>query len=219
LTVAGRTDTGVHATGQVAHVDVPAPVDTLDLARRLAGLLPEDVRVRAITVAPDGFEARFAATGRHYAYRVTDTVPNPLRRHDTLAWPRPLDLDTMHKAAQGFIGLHDFSAYAKPREGATTLRTLLQLDVGRDTDSVALITTHADAFCRHQVRSMVGALLAVGDGRRPVDWPRQLLEGRIRSSLINVAAAKGLTLVAVDYPPDEELATRASLTRQRRESG
>jgi tRNA pseudouridine38-40 synthase len=217
LTVAGRTDTGVHATGQVAHVDLAAaPEDFADLLRRLAGVLPPDLRVRDVRVAPRGFDARFAALRRHYVYRVTDTFPNPLRRRDTLAWPRPLDVDAMNRAAVALLGEQDFASYCKPREGATTVRTLIELSVARDEESTVLITARADAFCRHQVRSMVGALLSVGEGRRAVEWPGQMLAVRERSPLINVAAALGLTLVKVDYPPDDELAARLEVTRQRR---
>jgi tRNA pseudouridine38-40 synthase len=139
-----------------------------------------------------------------------------LRRRDTVAWPRALDPVAMHDAAQALVGRHDFAAYCRPREGATTIRTLHQLDVSRDLDDVVIITAFADAFCRHQVRSMVGALLAVGDGRQPIDWPERVLRVGVRDPLVNVAAAKGLTLVAVDYPADHELAARAALTRQRR---
>jgi tRNA pseudouridine38-40 synthase len=219
VSVAGRTDTGVHATGQVAHVDVPDPGDLAMLTRRMAGVLGQDVGVRQISVAPPDFDARFSAIGRRYVFRVNDGISNPLRRRDTVAWPRPLDIVAMGEAARTLIGQRDFSAYCKPREGATTIRTLQQLDVERDTESVVLIKAHADAFCRHQVRSMVGALLAVGDGRRPVTWPAQVLHVGLRDSDVNVAAAKGLTLVAVDYPPDDQLAARAAVTRQRREAG
>jgi tRNA pseudouridine38-40 synthase len=230
LAVAGRTDAGVHATGQVAHADVPAPdgsdgsdgpssIDVALAARRLAGVLPNDVVLRALHVAPAGFHARFSALGRRYVYRVNDAIVNPLRRRDTVSWSRPLDVDAMQQGATGLVGEHDFAAYCRPREGATTIRTLHAVEVRRDTDGVVLIAAHADAFCRHQVRSMVGALLAVGEGRQSVGWPAEVLRSRIRDSVVhvvNVAPAHGLTLVAVDYPPDHELEIRASRTRQRR---
>jgi tRNA pseudouridine38-40 synthase len=216
VTVAGRTDAGVHATGQVAHVDVPAPDDVEWLARRLNGVLPDDVVISAVSVAAPEFDARFAALGRRYDYRITDGTPNPLNRHDTVFWPRPLDEAAMNAAAQGLVGLHDFAAYAKPREGATTIRTLHQLTASR-SESVVTITAHADAFCHNQVRSMVGALIAVGEGRVPVEWPGEVLASGTRSSTVHVAPAHGLTLVAVDYPPDADLAARAAVTRRRRE--
>lgn len=215
LTVAGRTDAGVHAAGQVAHVDVAAGVAPDQLARRLAGVLPADVAVNAVRVAPFGFDARFAATGRHYRYRVTDRSSDPLRRHDTVVWKRPLDEAAMHEAAQGLVGEHDFAAYCRPREGATTIRTLRSLHVTRDA-GIVIISAHADAFCHNQVRAMVGALLAVGDGRKPAEWPADVLRAGVRDSAVNVAPPHGLTLVAVDYPPDDQLANQTDRTRRRR---
>ena len=217
LTVAGRTDAGVHAAGQVAHVDLADPVDPDQLMRRLAGVLPADVAVLAVTRAAPGFDARFAATGRHYRYRVSDQPPDPLRRHDTVAVKRALDVAAMNDAAQGLVGEHDFAAYCKPREGATTVRTLRRLAVRRAADGVIEIEAHADAFCHNQVRSMVGALLAVGEGRRPVEWPAQVLAAGVRDSAVNVAPPHGLTLVAVDYPPDDDLAAQVLRTRRRRD--
>jgi tRNA pseudouridine38-40 synthase len=214
LTVAGRTDAGVHATGQVAHVDLPGPADLTQLVRRLGGLLPADVVVRRITVAAEGFDARFSAAGRRYRYRVTDLPPDPLRRRDTVAWPRPLDAPAMDEAAGGLIGEHDFAAYCRPREGATTIRTLRRLQVEREPDGVVVATVEADAFCHNQVRAMMGALLAVGEGRRPSSWPGEVLRAGVRDSAVTVAPAHGLTLVHVDYPPADQLAAQAAQTRQ-----
>ena len=216
LTVAGRTDAGVHATGQVAHVDLPPDVDLATLPRRLAGVLPEDVVIRSVAAAPDGFDARFSATGRRYRYRICDGVQDPLRRRDTLAWTRPLDPDLMQFAAATLTGTHDFASYCKPREGATTVRNLHELSVRRDDTGIVVIAAHADAFCHNQVRSMVGAMLAVGEGRRPIEWPRAVLDARTRDSAVTVAPPHGLTLVAVEYPPDDELASRAATARARR---
>jgi tRNA pseudouridine38-40 synthase len=215
LTVAGRTDSGVHATGQVAHVDLPASVDVEVLHRRIAGVLPEDVVVSRVSPAPAGFDARFAAIGRRYLYRASDGVLDPLRRRDTVAWPRPLDIEAMQSAANGLVGEHDFAAFCRPRAGATTIRTLRCLEVSRDAHVV--VAAEADAFCHHQVRSMVGALLAVGDGRRPADWPRQVLLAGVRDSAVNVAPAHGLTLVGVDYPADDQIAERVQVARARRD--
>lgn len=214
LTVAGRTDAGVHATGQVAHVDVPEPAELEQLPRRLAGLLPAEVVVRRITVAAPGFDARFSATGRRYRYRVTDLPPDPLRRHDTVAWPRPLDAPAMDEAAGGLIGEHDFAAYCRPREGATTVRTLRRLRVEREPDGVVVATVEADAFCHNQVRAMMGALLAVGEGRRATAWPAEVLAAGVRDSAVTVSPPHGLTLVHVDYPPADQLAAQAARTRQ-----
>ena len=215
LTVAGRTDAGVHAGGQVAHADVPAFDPTL--LRRLAGVLPADVRVMAVAPAPAGFDARFGALWRRYAYRVTDAPAGaePLRRHDTLAWPRPLDEAAMQAASSGLLGEHDFAAYCRRREGASTVRTLQRLSWDR-SGAVLTATVQADAFCHQLVRSLVGALLAVGDGRRPIDWPASLLALRERADAVGVAPAHGLTLEEVGYPAAAELAARAEVTRARR---
>lgn len=236
LTVAGRTDAGVHATGQVAHFDVPldawtgleagrrgrsaaAPSPSVGLVRRLAGVLPEDVRVRQAAPAADGFDARFSAVWRRYAYRVADSpaAVDPLRRHDTLAWPRALSRPAMAEASAGLLGERDFAAFCRRRDGATTIRALQRLDWERDAGGVLTATVRADAFCHSMVRSLVGALLAVGEGRRPPEWPGSLLAGTARSSEVAVAPAHGLTLVEVGYPADADLAARAGTTRRRRE--
>ncbi|MFC0503492.1 tRNA pseudouridine(38-40) synthase TruA [Micromonospora costi] len=222
LTVAGRTDAGVHATGQVCHVDLPLAVwrdREGALLRRLARLLPGDVRVRAISEVPPEFDARFSATFRRYEYRVTDAPygAEPLRRHEILAWPRPLDVDALNAAAAGLVGEHDFAAYCRRKENATTLREVTRLDWRRDPDGVLVATVQADAFCQAMVRSLVGAMLAAGEGRRPVDWPAGLLSRRERSGDVSVAPAHGLTLVAVGYPDDPaEYARRADQTRRLR---
>ncbi len=215
LTVAGRTDTGVHATGQVAHCDLPELPD--GLLRRLAGVLPPDVRVQDVRVVPPDFDARFAALWRRYEYRIGDAPGgvDPLRRRHVLAWPRPLDVAAMTSAAAGLVGLHDFAAFCRRREGATTIRSLQTLTVERVGHDV-VATVVADAFCHSMVRSLVGALLAVGEGRRPVDWPASLLARDRRADDVAVAPAHGLTLVAVGYPADGELAARALTTRARR---
>jgi tRNA pseudouridine38-40 synthase len=242
MVVAGRTDAGVHATGQVAHIDVdrdalqalaprrrgpageppeatPGLVDEYaggchGLLRRLAGLLPPDIRVRRVTVAPPGFDARFSALRRHYRYRIgaAEWGVDPLHRADVFARRRPLDVDAMTQAAQGLIGLHDFAAFCKPRDGATTVRELQALTVALH-DDVVVIEVQADAFCHSMVRSLVGSLIAVGEHQVPVGHPAVLLAAASRSTGVHIAPALGLTLVAVDYPPDEELAARALATR------
>lgn len=222
LTVAGRTDAGVHATGQVCHLDLPTPVwreHEGRLLRRLARLLPPDARVRAMTEVPADFDARFSATFRRYEYRVTDAPwgAEPLRRGDTLAWPKPLDLAALNAAAAGLVGEHDFAAYCRRKENATTLREVTRLDWRRDPDGILVATVQADAFCQNMVRSLVGAMLVAGDGRRPVQWPAGLLTRRERSSEVTVAPAHGLALVAVGYPADPaEYARRAEETRRLR---
>jgi tRNA pseudouridine38-40 synthase len=221
LTVAGRTDAGVHATGQVCHLDLDdgdwAVLET-SLLRRLSALLPPDVRVRAARAVPADFDARFSATFRRYEYRVADTPwgVEPLRRHDTIAWPRRLDLDRLQAAAAGLVGEHDYAAFCKRKEHATTVRAVNRLDWRREPDGILVATVQADAFCQAMVRSLVGAMLVVGDGRRPVDWPAGLLRRTERSSEVTVAPAHGLTLVAVGYPGAAEYAARADATRRLR---
>ena len=228
VTCAGRTDTGVHARGQVVHLDVTEdavlaaagrydgdPVDAI--ARRLNGVLAPDLRVRRVARAPAGFDARFSPLWRRYAYRVRDDVPDPLTRGHVLAWPRSLDGDAMQQASAGLVGLHDFAAFCKQREGATTVRTLLELSWTRE-GGLLTGTVRADAFCHHMVRSLVGALLAVGEGRRPVSWPTEVLEGGVRDAAVTVVPPQGLTLEEVCYPDDADLASRADEARTRREA-
>jgi tRNA pseudouridine38-40 synthase len=219
LVCAGRTDTGVHARGQVVHLDL-ADGSTYDekLLRRLNGILPPDVRVRAVAPAAVGFDARFSAEWRRYAYRVADgpELADPLTRGHVLWWPRPLDVEALAAASASLVGLHDFAAFCKQREGATTVRTLLDLGWRRDPDGIVVATVRADAFCHHMVRSLVGCLLAVGEGRRPVTWPAEILAAAVRDPAVAVVAAHGLTLEEVGYPADAELAARADLARARR---
>jgi len=219
LTVAGRTDTGVHARGQVAHSDLPDAVWAAyaDAARRrLARALPPDIRVRAIGPAPDGFDARFSALWRRYSYRVCDdpATADPLRRHETLWHPRGLDLAAMNAAAGTLTGEHDFAAFCRRREGATTVRALRRLDWRRDDDGVAVACVVADAFCHNMVRALVGALLAVGEGSRPPSWPSAVLAAAVRDPAVRVVPPHGLCLEEVRYPAPGQLAARATLTRQ-----
>ncbi len=213
---AGRTDAGVHARGQVVHADVEELPG--GLVRRLNGLLDRDVRVRRVGEAPPGFDARFGALWRRYAYRIADTAEtlDPLRRRHVLAWPRPLDLDEMNLAAKALLGRHDFAAYCRRREGATTIRTLFDLSWKRDETGVAVATVRADAFCHSMVRSLVGGLIAVGEGRREPERMAAILAGTSRDPSVRVARAHGLTLEEVAYPADHELAGRADQTRARR---
>ncbi|QIQ03167.1 tRNA pseudouridine(38-40) synthase TruA [Streptomyces liangshanensis] len=221
LTVAGRTDAGVHARGQVAHVDLPEDVwaEHADkLLRRLAGRLPHDIRVWKAEEAPAGFNARFAAIYRRYAYRVGDHVGgvDPLLRGHVLWHDWPLDVDAMNEASAGLLGEHDFAAYCKRREGATTIRTLQRLEWVRGDDGIVTATVRADAFCHNMVRSLVGALLFVGDGHRPPDWPAKVLAAGVRDSAVHVVRPHGLTLEEVGYPADALLAARSREARNKR---
>ncbi len=227
---AGRTDTGVHARGQVAHLDVPGEVlaasvgrskdpAPLALVRRLNGILPPDIRVRRVREVSAAFDARFSALWRRYAYRVADQVESldPLTRHHVVAWSRPLDLELMREASALLVGHHDFASFCRQREGATTVRVLQHFDWERRDDGVLEATVRADAFCHSQVRAMVGCVLAVGEGRRPAAWATEVLAARRRNPAVTVAHAHGLTLEEVGYPVDDELAARAEMTRARRE--
>ncbi|RLL68461.1 tRNA pseudouridine(38-40) synthase TruA [Streptomyces sp. Z26] len=221
LTVAGRTDAGVHARGQVAHVDLPEAVwaeQGGQLRRRLAGRLPMDVRVHRVAEAPAHFNARFSAVWRRYAYRVCDHPAgvDPLLRGHVLWHNWPLDLDAMNAAAERLLGEHDFAAFCKRREGATTIRTLRALRWERRTDGVLEATVRADAFCHNMVRALVGAMLFVGDGHRPATWPREVLAAGVRDSAVQVVRPHGLTLEEVGYPADGELAARNAAARNRR---
>jgi tRNA pseudouridine38-40 synthase len=219
LIVAGRTDAGVHAKHQVAHIDLPGPAyrraGADELRRRLNGVLPADIRVFAVAVAGEGFDARFSALSREYRYRVcaAPAIPDPLRRHDTLAWERPLDLDALRAASQLLLGEHDFAAFCRRRDGATTIRSLRTLDWASYEDGLLVATVVADAFCHSMVRSLIGALLAVGDGRKPVDFPASLLDTAQRAGEVTVAPPHGLTLIRIRYPEPSGYAARAELTR------
>ncbi|MEV7531287.1 tRNA pseudouridine(38-40) synthase TruA [Streptomyces hydrogenans] len=221
LTVAGRTDAGVHARGQVAHVDLPLELwaeHREKLLRRLAGRLSHDVRVWNVTEAPAGFNARFSAVWRRYAYRVTDHPGgvDPLLRGHVLWHDWTLDMDAMNEAAVALVGEHDFAAYCKKREGATTIRTLQELRWQRRADGILEATVKADAFCHNMVRSLVGALLFVGDGHRPVEWPGKVLAAGVRDSAVHVVRPHGLTLEEVGYPADDQLAARSREARNKR---
>lgn len=219
--VAGRTDAGVHARGQVVHVDVPQRAWSAveRPLRRLARVLPADVRAHGIAVAPEGFDARFSALSRRYEYRVCDDPAraDPVRRGEVLWHPRALDAELMNDAAQPMLGEHDFAAYCRTRPGATTIRRLLRFDWRRTADGPepeVRATIEADAFCHSMVRALVGASLAVGEGRRSVTWPGDVLARGVRDSAVPVVAAHGLCLQAVCYPEDEHLAARARSTRR-----
>ncbi|MDC4233595.1 tRNA pseudouridine(38-40) synthase TruA [Actinomyces sp. B33] len=249
LTVAGRTDAGVHARHQVCHLDLPAGAwqrlaprgaDRPDeagpaLVRRLNGMLARDyarflderglsaprgtadIRIRSAQRVHPSFDARFSAVSRSYAYRISDD-PTPLRRHDCLWTQTGLDLDAMNEAAAALLGEHDFLAYCRPRDGATTIRTLTRLDFAREGAGLITARVEADAFCHSMVRSLIGAHLLIGQARRPTRWARDLLDARTRERAAPIAPAHGLTLEAVAYPPAEQWAARSRQARRRRGS-
>ena len=219
VTVAGRTDAGVHARGQVVHVDIDG-VDSeaiSRLQRQCNGVLPDDVQVHAVGIAPMHFDARFSALARRYSYRLVDAASvDPLERHTVVQHPKPLDIDRLNAASQALLGLHDFSAYCKRTDTGTSIRTLQEFAWHRDEYGVVVARVKADAFCHSMVRSLVGALVFVGDGRKDIEWPGELLAGGERKSL--VAPARGLVLEEVYYPADDELLARQEFTRQIRDA-
>jgi len=217
--VAGRTDAGVHATGQVIHVDIPESIALDDLAYKLNRILDEDIRINQIQIAPPAFHARFSALRRYYEYRLLDEnkVIPPLARFNTEPWYRPLDLDLMNEASALLLGTHDYAAFCKFREGATTIRTLESYSWRRDSDGFLIGDVVADAFCYSMVRNLVGAIACVADGRKDVSWISTLLENKERVSDSMVFPGRGLTLYKVDYPSDAELLERAAKTIARRE--
>ena len=217
--VAGRTDAGVHATGQVIHVDLPESLELTDLAYKLNRILDEDIRINQITIAPPAFHARFSALRRYYEYRILDEnkVIPPLARFNTESWYRPLDVDVMNKASALLLGTHNYAAFCKFREGATTIRTLETFSWRRDSDGYLIGDVVADAFCYSMVRNLVGAIVCVADGRKDLGWISTLLADKERVSDSLVFPARGLSLYKVDYPDAAELLERAAKTVARRE--
>jgi len=215
LIVAGRTDTGVHARGQVAHVDLADDIDATYLCRRLRNLLPKDIQIRDVQPAAFGFDARFSALERHYVYRICDEPvgPDPLTRRTTYHHFRRLDVIAMNYASQHLLGEHNFAAFCRPRVGATTIRTLLGLSSARRDDGIVETTVIADAFCHSMVRSLMGAITVVGATTYEPGWAESLLTAPIRQDHIEAMPAHGLTLERVVYPPDDEVAARAQAAR------
>ena len=229
LTVGGRTDAGVHARGSVAHADVdpdawqrlPGRSDRPPheaAVTRLAGVLPGDIVVRAVTPVPDAFDARFSALRRRYTYRICDrpAALDPLRRRDTVVHKKPLDVAAMDVAARALVGLHDFAAFCKKREGATTVRTLLDYSWVRGADGILTGTVVADAFCHSMVRALVGSVVPVGEGQYAVGWPSEILAAGVRDPRVTVMPAHGLCLEEIVYPAEEDLAARAEQARATR---
>jgi tRNA pseudouridine38-40 synthase len=224
--VAGRTDAGVHATGQVIHVDLPdsmfdRELTYIDLRYKLNRILDDDVRIMNISDAPAGFHARFSALRRYYSYKIIDNneVIPPLTRNDVASWYRPLDLDRMNEASQLVLGHHDFAAFCKFRQGGTTIRTLEKYQWKRQDDGLLVADLVADAFCYSMVRNLVGAVVCVADGRKEPEWIAQLLANKERVSDSLVFPARGLTLYQVDYPTDDQLLERAKVTIGKRGDG
>ena len=215
--VAGRTDAGVHAIGQVCHVDLPEN-DYTDIAYRLNRILTDEIRIHSVEQAPDGFHARFGALRRHYVYKIKDGngLITPTSRLDIAPWYRDLDIDLMNQAAATLIGENDFFSYARFRENATTVRDLQRFEFERDANGLILAHVTADAFLYNMVRALIGTMVYIGEGRFPTTWAREILDKKERPSDSVVFPAKGLTFVGVDYPADSELKSRIQKTLQHR---
>ena len=223
MRVAGRTDAGVHASHQVMHIDLSQEQlgrlgRTPLTAKRLQNLTPSDIGVYSVELAPAGFHARFSATGRSYEYGISDALckPDPMRYRYVLSTPRTLDVDLMKAAAEGLVGLRDFGAFCRPREGSTTIRALRKLDVQRESDGKIMVRLEADAFCHNMVRALVGGLSAVGEKKLSKEELWAIQKAAIRTAKFKVVAPQGLNLVGVSYPADEELANQAEKTRNMR---
>ncbi|GAB3700480.1 tRNA pseudouridine(38-40) synthase TruA [Mariniluteicoccus flavus] len=219
LVCAGRTDAGVHARGQVCHLDLPDDCGADRLQHRLFRVLPGDVVVGDVRPAAPGFDARFSAVWRRYAYRISDqtSAPDPLQRGHVVRVRGPLDVEAMNAAAPILLGLKDFAPFCKRREGATTIRTLTELHAARAARGDLEFTVRADAFCHSMVRSLMGAMTEIGRGHRDADWLRAVMAAPGRASTIPVMPPHGLCLEEVGYPPDDELAARAARARTMRE--
>lgn len=218
-TVAGRTDAGVHALGQVFHFDIPQQLREnwkLDSLLYIGNrLLTSEVRFTAVNDAPSDFHARYSALRRHYRYQILDNARtlNPLERVATTSYHRSLDENLMNVASTLLLGEHDFAAFCRPREGTTTIRSLEQFSWSRQSSGLLTAQITADAFCHNMVRALVGAMMMVGDGRWPAGEPSAILKSKERHS--HIAPAHGLTLMAVDYPAPEEYGQRAKRVTSR----
>jgi tRNA pseudouridine38-40 synthase len=217
---AGRTDAGVHAIGQVIHFDIPESLvmDMVDLAYKINAILPEDVAIQELELTTPDFDARFAALSRSYEYLIYQGNRNPLLRDRAHRSWIPLDVPAMHEASQILIGLHDFAAFCRKREGATTIRTLMKFNWSSDSSGLVRAELTADAFCYSMVRGLVGAVLAIGEGKHDKQWLIDYLEGREREASVFAAPACGLTFTSVEYPDPSEYAQRIAATLQVRES-
>lgn len=237
VTVAGRTDAGVHARGQVVHLDLTEAEwrglprgheldPAVAMLRRIRGALSRvlgdltgAVEVHRITLAPEGFDARFSALWRRYSYRIADgpALWDPLGRYSTLWHKNPLDVDLLNEGASKLLGLQNFLSFCKPREGATTIRELQRFEFTRAEDGVIVAAVQADAFCHNMVRALVGSALYVGEGVEEPGWLHERLLARKRDAKSVLAAPHPLVLEEVAYPSDDELLARAELTRALRE--
>ncbi len=231
-TVAGRTDAGVHARNQMVHFDLTAAeFESLPrgaaisperaLVRRLRGVLTRErgaILIHQASLAPAGFDARFSALWRRYSYRIADGASSwdPLSRAYTMWHKREVDVELLDAEAQSLLGRHDFLSFCKPRDHATTIRTLTEFSFARDERGIVVAHLKADAFCHNMVRALIGACLLVGDGREEPGWVAARLAEELRDSKTLLADPRALVLEEVAYPTGREAAARAELTRARR---
>jgi tRNA pseudouridine38-40 synthase len=223
MRVAGRTDAGVHAQAQVAHLDLtPQQLKRIrrghGVAERLNKIIDPDVRVTSFEEADPGFHARYSALSRRYRYSIADrsVTPNPMTSRYMLEILWHLETEPMVAAAQEFMGLRDFRAFCKEREGTTTIRELREISVKRRANGVVDIEIEADAFCHNMVRSIVGALMSAGSGRTTISAIRRALKGKRNEHAYKVQAPQGLTLIKIAYPAKSKLASQAELTQRMR---
>ena len=225
LVVAGRTDAGVHATGQVAHFDLPnrdkygKEWQCEEIKYRLNRMISEDIRINRVSHAPNFFHARFSALSRTYIYKIVDgnRIIQPIQRLDVAPWYRELNTEKMNDASSKLLGEHDFAAFCKSGGVGTTIRRLDKFTWRRDENQILIAEVRADAFCYSMVRNLVGAAACVGEGRFDPDWMTEVLANKARVSESLVFPARGLTLVNVEYPPDSQLQSRAEITIRRRD--
>jgi tRNA pseudouridine38-40 synthase len=224
MRVAGRTDSGVHAKHQVCHLDIPQKRlprigrDPLN-AFRLNTLIADDLIILDIHQITSDFDARFSALGRRYRYTIVDPEfkKDPMLVRYALTHKRVLDVDLMNLAAKELIGLKDFAAFCKPRAGASTIRNLTTFEVSRDPGGLITIEIHADAFCHNMIRSLVGSIMAVADGRLSIQDLIQAQKSGKRANKFKTIDAKGLSLESIDYPDPADYAKQANLNRVMRE--
>jgi tRNA pseudouridine38-40 synthase len=223
MRVAGRTDAGVHAQAQVAHLDLtPEQLKRVrrghGVAERLNKIIDSDVRVTAFEEADPGFHARFSALSRRYRYSIADrsVTPNPMTSRYMLEILWNLEVAPMIEVAKEFMGLRDFRAFCKERDGTTTIRELREISVKRRPNGVIDIEVEADAFCHNMVRSVVGALMSAGSGRTTAKEVRKALKGQRNEHAYKVQAPQGLTLIKISYPAKSKLGAQAELTQRMR---
>jgi tRNA pseudouridine38-40 synthase len=198
--VAGRTDKGVHATGQVVSFDTNASVDTVRLLRSLNRRLGPAIAVLFFSPVADGFHARHSATGRRYRYQVLNReAPDPFVARTSWHLTFPLDLEDMNGAVQPLVGVHDFASFCKKAKGRGTVRELRALEWKAEAGDLVVLDVHASSFCHQMVRSIVAVSVDVGRGVIPAGRVAEILATRDRRQGRGAAPARGLTLVAVDY--------------------